>query len=86
MNVFRHHHVTDQRKVIPFPNLSQNLKKETACPLGPQQRLAPIATAGNEVQVTQSVAAFETVFHSHLAPFANAAKDAAPALLYRGCG
>jgi hypothetical protein len=64
MNVFRHHHVTDQRKVVPFPNLSQNPKKKTARPLGLQKRIAPIATAGDEVQVTQSVAAFETMFHS----------------------
>src|SRR6185437_15657722 len=63
MNVLRHHHITDQRKVIAFPSPSQNLKEKTPRTLGSQQRLAPIATASDEVQVTQPVPAFESVHH-----------------------
>ncbi len=49
-----------------FPSRSRasaRILRKTLRALGPQQRLPPIATAGDGV-VTQSVVAFETIFHS----------------------
>jgi len=61
--MFRHHHVSQQREIIALANFTQNLEKEMPRALRAQQRHAAIATAGDEMQLAQSVAASQAWLH-----------------------
>ena len=63
MNVFRHHHISDQREIIALANFTQNLQEEMPRSFGAQQRHATITTASNKVQLAQSITASEAVLH-----------------------
>ena len=63
MNMLVHHHVADQREIIVRPNFSENLEKEMPRAFGTQQSRTPITTASNEVQLTESIAASQALFH-----------------------
>src|SRR6202046_4389466 len=82
MNVFRHHHVADQRELVTLPHLIENLQESVTLPRCAQQRAPPVTTAGDEMQTALPVTAFQSILqdrHSKPAPFANPAKSAAPA-------
>jgi hypothetical protein len=63
MNVLRHHHISDQREFISLPNLTENFEKEMPRSRRTQQRHAAITTAGNEVQLAQSITASQALLH-----------------------
>src|ERR1700735_2459548 len=63
MNVFRHHHISDQREIIALANFTQNLEEEMPRSFRAQQRHATVTTASDEVQLTQYIAASEAVLH-----------------------
>src|ERR1700689_5827876 len=63
MNVLRHHHVSDKREIVALANFTENLEKEMTRAFGAQQRHATIATASNEMQLAQSIAASEAWLH-----------------------
>jgi hypothetical protein len=63
MNVFRHHHISDQREIIALANFTQNLQEEMPRSFGSQQRHATITTASNKVQLAQSITASQAWLH-----------------------
>jgi hypothetical protein len=63
VDVLGHHHVRHQRELIPITNLIQDLHKSIPRTLGTQERQAPVATARDEVQVFETVVAFQILGH-----------------------
>ena len=63
VNMFRYHHITDQREIVTLSNFTENLEKEMPSPLRAQQRRATITTACNKVQLAQSIAASQALLH-----------------------
>src|SRR5580692_11350950 len=63
MNMLRHHYIPDQREIVTHSNLTENLEKEMPSPFRAQQRRATITTAGNKVQMSQSIAASQALLH-----------------------
>jgi hypothetical protein len=63
MDMFRHHDITDQCKIIALSDFTENLEKELSRSFRPQQRRATITTASNKVQLPQSIAASQALFH-----------------------
>jgi hypothetical protein len=61
--MLRHHHVPDQREVIALANFIQNLEKKMPRSFRAQQSRATVTTAGNKVQLAQSIAASQALFH-----------------------
>ena len=55
MNVFRHHHIPNQQKLITRASLLQNFQKHVPFPRCPQQRTPPVATASNEMQMPMPI-------------------------------
>jgi len=58
-----HYHHPDQCELVAQTDLAEDFNKEIAGANRPQERKTPVATAGDEVQVTLTVAAFETCRH-----------------------
>jgi len=57
MDVFGHHDVANHGETIHATNLPQDFYECIARAYGPQQRLSPVATARDEVQVALAVVA-----------------------------
>jgi len=57
-----HHHITHQPEIKALPNFVENLRQKITRVCGGQQRLASVATAGDEVLVAQAIEAFQTIF------------------------
>ena len=83
MNVLRHHDVADDDEPIPPPHFIKNDQKRIPRPHRPQKRQTPITTESNEMQLRSPIAPLEILRHrekvNFLPPFANPAKDGAPA-------
>ena len=65
VNVIRHDDVTSQGKTVAVTHFSENLDKQIPGTNGGQEGQAPIATAGDEMQMTQAVATMQTFRHGH---------------------
>ncbi len=65
MNVFRHHHESHQRKSVSVAYLTQDLHKQIPRPHRPQQRQAPVTTAGDEMQIVLAVVPLEFSMHKN---------------------
>ncbi len=63
VDVFGHHHVTDELESVSCSDLTENLNKGVASAHCSQERETPVATEGDEVQVAEAVDAFETLRH-----------------------
>jgi hypothetical protein len=63
MNMFRHHHVSQQREIIALSNFTEGFEEEIPRAFGAQQRRATITTASNEMQLAQSITASQALFH-----------------------
>lgn len=63
VKVLGHHDVPEQGKIVAIANFTQNFQELIACPLCAQERQPPVATASDEMQMAQSVAAFQAVLH-----------------------
>jgi hypothetical protein len=63
MHVLGHHHKTNQRKLISFPDISQHLHKQISRPHSPQQSLDAITTKRNEVQMSVPVNPHQFISH-----------------------
>src|SRR6185437_3279526 len=63
VDVFRHHHESPQSKIMPLANFAQYFKEAVTRLWRPKQRHSPEATASDEVQVAQTVAALKPAFH-----------------------
>ncbi|MGD0401614.1 MAG: hypothetical protein ABSB66_00330 [Candidatus Acidiferrales bacterium] len=61
--MFRHHYITDQREIAALSNFIENLEEEMRRPFRPQQMHTTITTAGNKVQMAQSITASQALFH-----------------------
>ena len=68
MNVFGHDDVTQQSEVVAVTDLAQKLQEQVAAPLGGEERQAAITAAGDEVQVSEAVAAFRFILARRHAP------------------
>lgn len=82
MKVLGHEHLVDQVKLITATYFFEDLQEDIALARRAEQGTAPVATARDEMKMALAVAASrrfckaKTLKH---APFANSAKDAAPA-------
>lgn len=56
VNVIRHDDVTSQGKTVAVTHFSENLDKQIPGTSGRQKGQAPVATAGDEMPMTQAVA------------------------------
>ena len=63
MNVFRHHHKSHQRKSVSITHLAQDFYKQIPRPHRPQQRQAPVTTAGDEMQIVLAVIPLKFSMH-----------------------
>src|SRR6202011_1583823 len=66
MDVFRHHHITDQMKLHLVADPRQFLQKDGTSPNRLQQRQAAITTEGKEVQMPLAIVAPQPCWHHHL--------------------
>jgi hypothetical protein len=58
-----HNHHSDKCERVAQTNFAEDFNKEIAGANRPQERKTPVATAGDEVEVTLTVAAFEACRH-----------------------
>ncbi len=65
MNVFRHHHESDQSKSVSIAKLTQYLHKQVARSLRSQQRQPPVTTASDEMQIVLAVIPLEFSMHKN---------------------
>ena len=82
MNMLGHHHIAHQQKLVLCADIIQDFQEEIAVTRARQQRTPLVAATRYEMKVVLSVAALEPVLQLDApkhAPFANDAKDAAPA-------
>jgi hypothetical protein len=64
MYVLRHHHVSHYYPAIASPYPFQHLEEQVPTLRDRQQRLPPIATEGDEVQVVSTMPAFQAPRHA----------------------
>src|SRR5574340_1831297 len=62
MNVLWYDDVAQQREIVAVAHLPQNFQEDVATPLGSEERQSPVTTACDKVQMSQAVAALQTVF------------------------
>src|ERR1700721_3097408 len=83
MNVLRHHHIPNDYETIAPPHFIENHQKRIPRPHRPQKRPTPKTTERSEMQLPSPIAALEILRHrkqvNPIPPFANPAKDGAPA-------
>ena len=63
VNVLRHDHITDDDKAIPAANLFQDFEKPVTNRRLSQERLSPITTEGNEMEVSVTVVTLKMGTH-----------------------
>ena len=63
MDVLGHHHITGDHKVVASAHLLQHLQKQVPTVAGTQQRAPPVAARGDEVEMSGTVIAMESVGH-----------------------
>src|SRR5579862_6399154 len=63
VNVLRHHHIPDYAKAIPLAHHFQDIKEQVSCWFCIEQRPAPIAAPGNEVEASGTVVALQAPWH-----------------------
>ena len=63
VNVIGHDDVTSQRETVAVAHLAQKLDEQIPSVRGGKQGQPSVATAGDEVQVAQSVAAVQSLRH-----------------------
>jgi len=63
MNVFGHDHVTPQTEVTTVASFREDFQKGVACAWRSEERSATITTTGDEVEMVETVAAFESILH-----------------------
>jgi hypothetical protein len=68
MNMLRHDHVPEQREIVAIADFSENCEEEIAAVLGSEEWETSIATAGDEVEMSEAVAALEFGFAWRHAP------------------
>jgi hypothetical protein len=61
--VLRHHHVSDELAMVTAASLIEDLQEQVAGVGGAEKRSAPIAAAGNEMQMMLPVAAPKLLRH-----------------------
>ena len=61
MDVLGHDHVAEQGEVIAVAHISQDFQKEVTGARRGEQRLSAVTTAGDEVEMSQAVTAFQTM-------------------------
>jgi hypothetical protein len=64
VDMLGHDHVPDKREAVTLPDLAQNFHEDTSCTSRTQERQAPVATAGDGVQMLLPVVAFQSLGHS----------------------
>jgi hypothetical protein len=63
VNVFRHHHISNNVKSVPRTHFIEYLYKAIARPPRSKKRTSPITTEGHEVKIAQSVITPQRVAH-----------------------
>ena len=63
MDVLGHHHTTGDDEVVASAHLLQHVEKQVATVVGTQQRAPPITAGGEEVEMSGTVIAMESVGH-----------------------
>jgi len=64
MNMFRHYHVSDHQKAVPAAHSFEGVFKSIARFRSSQQRRSPIATEGDEVQITGLLKSHKPMRHA----------------------
>jgi hypothetical protein len=64
MKVLGHDDISHDDKPIPPPNLLQNLEKKVTPPRCSEQRLTPVTTASDEVQIAIPVVTRQIPWHT----------------------
>ncbi len=65
VDVFGHHHVTDELESVSCSDLTENLNKGVASAHRAEEWKPPVAAERDEVQVAETVDALETLRHDN---------------------
>jgi hypothetical protein len=66
MNMIRHHDIPGQTNPLPHSHLIKNFHETIACATAPQQRLAPITTECDEMQMAVPVISTQWISHNEM--------------------
>src|SRR5438105_5923640 len=64
MHMFRHHHITSKRELVPHSNFRQRFNENISGTRRSQQRQSLVATESDKMQMTASVVTLQTFRHN----------------------
>jgi hypothetical protein len=63
MEVFRHHHITENHETVALANLFENHEKQVAAAGRPEPGLPLVTAACDEVQITSAAVSLQILGH-----------------------